>query len=184
MLPVSSASLPRQATVTDEFQWLPAARRGEPWALERCYEAYHVRVYGLCYQLLGRPEDAQDAMQATFLNAFRELPRFRGEGALRNWLFRIAVNQANRMLRKRREVVELVEETVEVEDDAPAVVDRLAVRDALVRLRPAHRAVLVLRFWEELSYTEIAAVLGLPLPVVKMRLHRAREEFRKCYERD
>jgi RNA polymerase sigma-70 factor (ECF subfamily) len=62
------------------------------------------------------------------------------------------------------------------------VVERLAVRAALARVSPAHRAILVLRFWEGLSYLEIAAVLGISLPAVKMRMQRAREEFRKRYE--
>jgi len=56
------------------------------------------------------------------------------------------------------------------------------VRGAMARQKPDHRVVLALRFWEELSYEEIAAVLGLPLPTVKMRLKRAKEAFRKAYE--
>ena len=64
------------------------------------------------------------------------------------------------------------------------MVERLAVRAALARLSPDHRAILVLRLWQDLSYTEIAAVLGISLPAVKMRLNRARAEFRKYYEDD
>jgi RNA polymerase sigma factor (sigma-70 family) len=67
-------------------------------------------------------------------------------------------------------------------DRAASVVERLAVRAAMARLSPDHRTILVLRLWEELSYTEIAAVLGISLPAVKMRLSRARIEFRKYYE--
>ena len=83
--------------------------------------------------MLGRAEDAQDAMQTAFVQAFREISRFRGEGSLRNWLFRIALNAALRIARRRRDALELVEETAEVEDDAPGVVERLAVRTALAR---------------------------------------------------
>jgi RNA polymerase sigma-70 factor (ECF subfamily) len=175
-------SVLRQRTVSDEHEWLAAARRGESWALERCYEAYQRRVYALCYRVLGRAEDAQDAMQTAFVQAFREISRFRGEGSLRNWLFRIAVNAALRIARRRRDPEELVEETAEVEDDAPGVVERLAVRAALARTSPVHRAILILHYWEELSYDEITGVLGISLPMVKMRLHRARQEFRKWYE--
>lgn len=62
------------------------------------------------------------------------------------------------------------------------MVQRLAVQNTLNRLRPAHKAILVLRFWEELSYEEIADVLGISLSATKMRLQRAREEFQRCYE--
>jgi RNA polymerase sigma factor (sigma-70 family) len=62
------------------------------------------------------------------------------------------------------------------------VLERLAVRAALDRTRPVHRAILVLRFGEGLSYEQIAVVLNISLPAAKMRLKRARDEFRKCYE--
>jgi RNA polymerase sigma-70 factor (ECF subfamily) len=168
--------------VRDEPCWLAAARRGEPWALEQFYQAYQPRVYALCCRLLGRPEDAQDATQAAFVRAFLDLPRFRGESSVKTWLYRIAVNEALRMLRARRPTLELKEGSAEVGDGAPAVVERLAVRAAMARMKPESRAILTLRFGEGLSYQEIALVLGLTLPAVKMRLWRARQEFRRCYE--
>src|SRR5207237_10104902 len=109
-------------------------------------------------------------------------PRFRGDSSPRTWLYRIATNEALGLLRRRREAPELLEETAIAADGATAVVERLAVRAALARLTPDHRAILVLRLWEELSYLEVAAVLGLSLPAVKMRLSRAREQFRRYYE--
>lgn len=171
-----------EAEAADEQAWLSAARRGEQWALERFYHAYQPQVYALCYRLLGRAEDAEDAVQATFVRAFRALPRFRGDSAPRTWLYRIATNEALGLLRRRKETPEWVEERHGAPDGAGAVVERLAVRAALARLSPDHRAVLVLRLWEELSYSEIAAVLGISLPAVKMRLNRAREQFRRQYE--
>src|ERR1044071_8425971 len=90
----------------DEGTWLPAARRGERWALEIFYHAYSAPVRTLCYRLLGRIDDAEDAMQAAFVRAFRALPAFRGDCPLKAWLYRIAVNEAILMLRKRRNDVE------------------------------------------------------------------------------
>lgn len=171
-----------EAQAADEQAWLAAARQGEQWALEQFYHAYQPQVYALCYRLLGRTEDAEDAVQATFVRAFRALPRFRGDSAPRTWLYRIATNEALGLLRRRKDPHEWVEESHGAPDGAGAVVERLAVHAALGRLSPEHRAVLVLRLWEELSYSEIAAVLGLSLPAVKMRLNRAREQFRRQYE--
>jgi RNA polymerase sigma-70 factor (ECF subfamily) len=166
-----------------EEVWLLAARRGEPAALEQFYNVYYGRVYALCFRMVARPDDAQDAAQTTFIRAFRELPRFRGDSAVKTWLYRIAVNESLGLLRKRRDTPELSEEWPTA-DEAPSVVDQLAVREALARTKPAHRAILVLRFWEGLNYEEIALVLGISLSAAKMRLLRAREEFRKCYEQE
>ena len=124
-------------------------------------------------------------MQAAFVRAFRELPRFRGESAVKTWLYRIAVNEALGLLRRRRSQGELPAEPSEEVGEplvGSRVVERLAVRAALEQVRPEHRVVLVLRFWEGLEYREIAAVLGISLPAARMRLLRARSEFRRCYE--
>lgn len=165
-----------------EEAWLAAARRSEPWALERFYSTYRDLVYSLCYRLTGSAEDAEDAMQATFVRAFRELPRFRGDSSLKTWVYRIALNEALGLRRKRRDTLELTELSAGVGDASASVVEGVAVRAALERLSEEHRIVLVLQFWEGLSGPEIAEVLGLSLPAVKMRLHRARAEFRKNYE--
>jgi RNA polymerase sigma-70 factor (ECF subfamily) len=179
---VFSLPLGRQERVQEDPVWLRAAQGGETWALEQFYRSYHPAIYTLCYRLVGRAEDAQDAMQATFVRAFCDLSRFRGESAVRTWLYRIAVNEALGLLRKRREAPGAYELEVAVPGGEPAVLERLAVQAALARVKPAHRAILVLRFWEGLGYEEIALVLRISLPAVKMRLKRARDEFRKCYE--
>ena len=166
----------------NEIEWLPAARRGERWALEQFYGCYQSSVYTLCYRLLGRAEDAEDAMQSTFVRAFAALPRFRGASTARTWLYRIAVNEAVTLLRRRGSGPTTIEKETVQADGTGAVAGRLAVEGALTHVKPEHRTILVLRFWEELSYEEIAAVLGVSLPAVKMRLKRAKEEFRTCYD--
>jgi RNA polymerase sigma-70 factor (ECF subfamily) len=171
--------LPR-VEAAEETVWLRAARLGESWALERFYHSYQTQIYALCRRLLGGAEDARDATQVTFMRAFRELPRFRGESSARTWLYRIAVNESLTMLRKRRESPLPVDEESEPARE-PEILQRLTVQSALERTRPAHRTILVLRFWEGLSYEEISGVLGITLSATKMRLKRARDEFRVCY---
>src|SRR4051812_2633243 len=152
---------------TDEDGWLAAAQLGEPWALERFYDCYHAPIYALCHRLLGRCEDAEDATQATFVRAFRQLPGFRGESTARTWLYRIAVNEALGMLRRRRTAPGPLDEDDQglpaVRPPQAALEDRLAVQAALAATAGHHRAVLVLRYWEGLSYEEIAAVLRISL---------------------
>ncbi|MFN3650349.1 MAG: RNA polymerase sigma factor [Armatimonadota bacterium] len=165
-----------------EEAWLEPARHGQPWALEQFYRGYHEQVYALCFRLLGRADDAQDAMQTAFMRAFRELPRFRGQSSVKTWIYRIALNESLGMLRKRRDGAELDECQASTSDTGAAVVEQVAVRSALARLKADHRAVLVLRFWEGLSYEEIGEVLGISLAATKMRLSRARDEFRRRYQ--
>lgn len=171
-----------QRRTRPEEAWVAAARLSEPWALERFYTSYRDLVYSLCFRLTGSSEDAEDATQATFIRAFRDLPRFRGDSSLKTWVYRIALNEALGLRRKQRDLLELTETSADVGDAAASVVEGVAVRSALERLSEEHRIVLVLQFWEGLSGPEIAEVLGISLPAVKMRLHRARAEFRKSYE--
>ena len=166
----------------EEQSWLEAARRQEPWALERFYESYRPLVFRLCVRVAGRIDDAEDATQAVFVNAFRQLPRFRGRSSLKTWVYRIALNEVIQQRRRRREVPLPEGEQVGALDEAAEIIENVAVREALARMSPEHRAVLVLRFWEGLSGPELAEVLGISLPAVKMRMHRARKEFRKQYE--
>jgi RNA polymerase sigma-70 factor, ECF subfamily len=179
---VLSLRVGARAECGGEETWLSAARAGEPWALERFYNSYQSQVYALCHRVLSRSEDAKDATQSTFVRAFRELPRFRGESTAKTWIYRIAINEALSMLRKRRDVPLPTDDPLPSPCGGPSIVEKLAVEDALSRTRPAHRTILVLRFWEELSYEEIAQVLGISLSAVKMRLLRARDDFRKCYQ--
>jgi RNA polymerase sigma-70 factor, ECF subfamily len=91
---VSCTRWVRRRALVDEESWLAPARCGERWALERFYNSYRDIVYSVCFRLTGRAEDAEDATQAAFIRAFRELPRFRGDSAVKTWIYRIAVNES------------------------------------------------------------------------------------------
>src|SRR5712692_11858751 len=123
-----SAALPPRAEAPDEPGWLSAARRGEPWALEQLYQSHQPQIYALCYRLLERAEDAEDAVQATFVRAFRALPRFRGDSTARTWLYRIATNEALGILRRRRDPAPVEDRAAGSPDGTAQVVERLAVR--------------------------------------------------------
>src|SRR5438270_14026453 len=148
----STLSLPfvRRAATLEEQSWLPAARMGEPWALERFYSAHQPQVYALCRKLLGRAADAEDVAQTVFVRAFRELPRFRGESAVKTWLYRIAVNESLGALRRRREPVASLDDARTAQRagqgcPGEAILERLAVHAALERLNRDQRAILILR---------------------------------------
>jgi RNA polymerase sigma-70 factor, ECF subfamily len=158
---------------------------GDLTAFERLVDRHRAVVYRVAARIVGEHE-ADDVAQDAFLRAFHRLARFRRESPFRSWLLRITHNAALDALARRRAPAE--EETVEEETVDPAssrtpaeeleVVERrnrLAAK--LQLLQPAHRAVLVLRDLEGLSYEEIATVTETPLGSVKGRLHRARREL-------
>jgi len=160
---------------------------GEIEAFEDLVSRHRDVVYRVAARVVGR-EAAQDVSQDAFLRAFHKLPDFKGQSPFRSWLLRITHNTALNTLARR--VPEPVGVSTDIESAHPAPpterppVDtieegerRRRLELKLGELRPEHRAVLVLRDLEELSYDEIADVTGTPLGSVKGRLHRARGEM-------
>ena len=158
--------------------------------------AEHQRmVYHLALHMLGDHDEALDLSQEVFLNVFRTIGRFRGQSALKTWIYRIVINQARNRQRwwKRRHRSEQVslDERLEVEGNLPPASDaddphrlfgqkELATRiwDALARLPFDQRTVVVLREIDGLSYDEIAYSLDVAVGTVKSRLTRARAALR------
>ena len=141
-------------------------------------------------QLLRYPvadEDRRDLLQTTLMQVVRRLGSFRGDAAVATWVHRIAMNEAlTRVRRKGRPQTTLdVADAMHVADGADAPADAAAraariraVRDALARLPPDHRAAVALRDIEGYSSAEAAAILGIAEPALKSRLHRGRMRLR------
>jgi len=159
---------------------------GDLGAFETLVERHQGVAYRIAARIAG-PDEAEDITQDSFLRAFHRLSRFRAEGSFRAWLLQIVHNtalnvRAGQRSEPREEVESLVEAAADELERTPA--ERLEDRerrerlDSKVRmLQPAHRAVLVLRDLEGMSYEEIATVTETPLGSVKGRLHRARREL-------
>jgi RNA polymerase sigma-70 factor (ECF subfamily) len=171
----------------DDAVLVARAREGELRAFEELVVRYRDPVFRLATRIVG-PDEAEDVAQDAFLRAFHRLNRFRGEGSFRTWLLRIAHNAALDELARRR----AKQDEPLAEEDAPAKdpeEERLPLQAIEVQerrqrlaekirlLRESHRAVLVLRDLEGLSYEQIAAVTETPVGSVKGRLHRARAEL-------
>ncbi|MCL2752457.1 MAG: RNA polymerase sigma factor [Firmicutes bacterium] len=156
---------------------------------ESIVKTHQKRVYNTCLRLCGNPDDAFDLSQETFLKAWRGLENFRGESELSTWLFRLTVNVCNDFLRKkaRRGIVVSLDDTELPLPDAryepSAALERRelsrTLKEALEKLSPEHRQVITLRETAELSYGEIAALLGIEEGTVKSRLARARMALRE-----
>jgi RNA polymerase sigma-70 factor (ECF subfamily) len=157
---------------------------GDEAAFVEIVQRYHER---LRYYARGLSIDASrvdDVLQEVWLKVFRSLHRLRRPEALTSWLYRITRNAALAEQRRGRDLSGLVPEpeAVAAVDDEPDFTPQDAARmhACLDRLSPGHREVLVLRFFEELSYEDIADVVGTPLGTVRSRLHHAKRALRRA----
>ena len=165
------------------------AVEGDRAAFDELVRLTYNDTYMLALRLLGHEEDARDVTQEAYLRAYRGLPKFRGDAQFSTWLYRITANCASTHLgRRARNRHEVLDEDASIADPHPAIdpearADQAALRaqltDALRRLPPKLRAVVVLRDIYDLSHEAIAAELGISESAAKVRLHRARRKLRE-----
>ena len=187
----SAETPPEQAA---ETALLRAGRGGDRAALEQLLALHQHPLFVLCHGMLGHADDAEDAVQETFLRALRALPSFRGEAAFRTWLFRIAVNVCLRWKASAgrpagsRSTDAWEEEHMAAPADAASpemiALRRLRVAEALQGLLPRHRAILLLKEREGWSVVEIASALGCNEKRVENELAKARRALVDWRRRD
>jgi len=150
-------------------------------------------IYALAYRTIGREEDARDVCQETFLRAFRALPGFRGQAKFSSWLYRIALNLCRDWIRRERRAqvvqapdnVDLVElaAAVEPSESIEELVTRKdlarAVERAMANLPEEQRTAIVLKEYHDLTFQEIADLVGCPLSTVKTRLYQGLTVLRR-----
>ena len=137
-------------------------------------------AYRLAYGMLRRAEEAEDAVQEATLNAWRAWPRFRAGSEVRPWFLAIVANQCRRTARGRWWSVVRVADPEPGAGAAPEsrVEDALALREALGHLDPRDRLVLVLRYYLDLPFDEVAATLRVSPAAARVRTHRALARLR------
>lgn len=184
----------RQSTVSaEDYRLINECLRGRnPAAFGELIRRYQDRLYNTVLRLVGNNEDALDVVQETFLNAYKSLDNFKGDAEFFTWLYRIAYNTAISLRRKQKGAV-----SIDAGRNGEAVVEPLdgsvgnqpghalekaeqekRIQDALNRLSPEHRAVLILKDMEGQKYETIADILQVPIGTIRSRLHRARMELR------
>ena len=182
-----------------DLDLLEALRRREPMAAERLVTTYGERAYRLASGITGNGQDAEEVVQDAFLTVVRKIDTFRGESAFGSWFYRIVANAAYQKLRGRqgrrrelsldevlpvfdeasRHVAPMIDWSPRVDDPSVQTELRAALTSAINELPAVYRTVLVLRDVEGRSTRQIADTLGLSIPVVKTRVHRARLFLRK-----
>jgi len=164
----------------EETALVARARAGEQEAVDQLYRSHRREIFGLCLNLSGNREEAQDLLQETFVRAFRGLPSFGGRCQFKTWLTRIAVNLARDLARRRHRRPESpLLATLAAPDSDGGLID--LVRATLGCLEAHQRELLCLRYTQSLSYQEIGDCLGWSQGRVKKGLYRARQAFKQMY---
>ena len=173
-----------------ELQRIPAFKAPESLDLQELIDSYGDQLLRSAYLLCGDETEAQDLVQETFVQALKSAQRFRGESAVYTWLHGILLNVCRRHLRKQKRLVfdeERVRqqpfESSQADDlDQDFCASRLA--QALQKLSPEHREVIVLRYYENLKIEEIARQIGVSKGTVKSRLHYAVRHLQQLIPRE
>lgn len=174
---------------TEEQILVMRAQRGEQDAFRVLVERYQKYAYTLALRMLNVPADAEDAVQEAFLSAWKALPKFRMDAQFSTWLYRLTINAATDILRRRKREPDCPEgaqslaqcpDTADTPEEAAQRKERREqVRRAIGALSENHRKILLLREVTGLKYEEIAVALELSPGTVRSRLARARKELRE-----
>jgi RNA polymerase sigma-70 factor (ECF subfamily) len=174
-------------------------KANEDAAYDELVRTYNASIFHVAFRMLGDNAEASDVVQEIFIKVFRNIGGFKGESALKTWIFRIAFSEILNRLRwwKSRHRSSTVSLDVEpngqehyVADSGPTPDEileskerELAIQQALGKLSSDHRSIIILRDIEGFSYSEIAEVLGVSIGTVKSRLARGREDLKRSLMR-
>ena len=192
----ADAALPQKANapVTDEYQLVNRARRGDLAAYDELVRRYQERIYATIYHMTSNHEDANDLAQEAFIKAFQALKSFKGGSSFYTWVYRIAVNKTINFLkqRKNRTAMSLTAMDFNAEHDPDFVAlvsDKTPRRDAnlselqeklneaMQKLSEPHRLVVTLHDVQGLSHEEIAEIMDCNIGTVRSRLFYARQQL-------
>lgn len=175
--------------LNEEQAWLEQARQGDKDAFGKIIEAYQTPVYNLAYRMLNNSGEAEEAAQEAFIRAFTRLSSYDPKHKFSTWLLSITSNYCIDLLRKRRAILLSIDEPLAphpalMSDKAAAPEAQMVqgeqqavVQELLQELAPDYREAVILRYWYEMSYEEIAEVMDTSVSAIKSRLFRARKQL-------
>jgi RNA polymerase sigma-70 factor (ECF subfamily) len=173
-------------TDTQEQTVIAAIRDGEHEQYRYLVERYHRGLIQHLFNFMHDAEDAEDVAQEAFIRAHDKLDQYNGEYAFSTWLYKIADNIAYRRIKQTKRTTDIDDIEAFIADDKPSlpeVTDKTlaqqAVRSAIRHLSTDYQQVVVLYYWDNCSYEEIAAIVERPVGTVRTWLHRAKEQLRK-----
>ncbi|MEO0509730.1 MAG: sigma-70 family RNA polymerase sigma factor [Verrucomicrobiota bacterium] len=167
---------------------------GNVGAFDKLVQKYREHIFSVIYNMTSNREDASDLTQETFIKAFQAIGRFQGKSSFFTWIYRIAVNTTMTFLKKRNRRRYISYENINEEASSADILERLTAKnrsekgvlvselqeklnDALQKLSPKHRTVVILHEIEGLEHSEIAEITQASLGTVRSRLHYAKQQL-------
>nr|WP_204618930.1 sigma-70 family RNA polymerase sigma factor [Desulforadius tongensis] len=181
----------------DDQQLIERSKSGDYIAFEELVRRYENKVYNVAYRFVGNHADASDLAQEAFIKIYQALGSFRGDSSFMTWIYHITANVCRDELRRRQKKQTIsLDDDFQDKDNLPLIlslssdkpgpeeeIERMELREqvqqCLNMLSDEHRLILIMREMQQLSYDEIAKVLGCSLGTVKSRLSRARMAFKQ-----
>jgi len=168
------------ADYASEADLLAACRRRDLRAFERLYQAHSSRLKSVAFHILGHRQDAEDAVQETFLKLYRAVDGFQGQSGIGTWLCRILINVCYDLARKRKREADPEDYGLESRPAPPRELAlKVALDAALRRVHPKHRMVFLLFEVEGMRHSEIASILEIPEGTSKAWLFEAKKELKR-----
>jgi RNA polymerase sigma-70 factor (ECF subfamily) len=188
---------PREESASErDLDWAIVQRvqAGQVGAFDQLVQKYREHIFSVIYNMTSNREDASDLAQETFIKAFQAIGRFKGKSSFFTWIYRIAVNTTMTFLKKRNRRRYISYENIDEETSGAEIVERLTsknrsekgaliselqekLNDALQKLSPKHRTVVVLHEIEGLEHAEIAEITQTTVGTVRSRLHYAKQQL-------
>lgn len=183
----------------NEDKLIQDAKKGSKEAFEEIVKEYQNKIYTLCYRYTGNYEDARDLAQEVFIKVYRNIGKFEGRSSFSTWIYQVAGNTCKDYLRKNKNKSEfsLDEEVFNKDEDAftPQVLkdentpetqyeekEKISLlKDAVNRLNPEYKMVIIMREFQDLSYEEIARQTNTSVGTVKSRLSRGRSMLKNLF---
>lgn len=169
--------------VDDDAALVREFTAGNTAAFDSLYHKHAGFVFNTCFGIMGHREDARDAMQETFVSAYKGISGFRNQSKFSTWLYRIAINRCLDMMRRNNhnlgDPVEWLESAGSYSDNWAK---EKAVREAVLKLKPHYRTALVLHYFQGLTCNEIAECTGWTPNKAASTLMRARKSFKAVYD--
>jgi RNA polymerase sigma-70 factor (ECF subfamily) len=185
----ASSAITRSTNQSQESSWISASQKGDTLAFNRLVLKWERTVYNAALRMLQDREEAAEAAQEIFLLAFKNIQRFRQDSKFSTWLYRITLNHCITRLKQRPSGTHfsiddptapgLPSDQLRVAEtqagDLIRSEQKIRVLTAISHLPPDQRAVVELKFFQELTFEDISEVLGIPLSTIKSRLYAALE---------
>jgi RNA polymerase sigma-70 factor (ECF subfamily) len=184
-IPTSAGWFLKSESDTADEGIVGRVRNGDTEAFGILVRKYEDFVFTLTKGLTSSADSAGDVTQETFLRAYKAIRRFEKKASFKTWLYRIAYNTALNHIKRRKHEIEFEEahEKIPTGADSDEIAIRATMKQLIDRLKPEHKAILILHYYDDLKYEEIAEVSNCPVGTVKIRLFRAKYELKKLWEK-